>query len=79
MDVAASSYFMAKQYDTANKLYSQAITKNPNIVDFYISKGATLRCIGNDDEAIEVLEKAAEMTVDPAINYNLRILSKNNL
>lgn len=40
---------MASDYEKAVKLYDLAIEMNPNIVDFYISKGAALRCLDKTD------------------------------
>lgn len=49
---------MIKDYKSALNIYDQAIEINPYLIDLQISKGATLRCLEKETEAIEILKNA---------------------
>ncbi len=71
----ADSYYKAKEYEKAFRLYSQIKNKDLEFKKLH-NMGNTLAHLGKIDEAIKAYEKALKIKEDKDTRFNLELLKK---
>lgn len=71
----ANEAFQNRDFETAERLFREAINDNPNDARLYFNHGTTLTLMGRQDEAVEAFERFRMIERDPVLramaDYNI--------
>ncbi|AXJ02464.1 Tetratricopeptide repeat-containing protein [Cyclonatronum proteinivorum] len=71
----ANEAFENRDFETAERLFREAINENPNDARLYFNHATTLTLMGRQDEAVEAFERFRMVERDPALrafaDYNI--------
>ena len=70
----AVAYQRCGDYDTAEKTYRDALLIYPNKPGMILCSASTLELIGNTDEAIELMERGLQLSINERQKSTMRVL-----